>query len=141
MERIFLDTNIIIDLLAKREPFYRDAQALFTLADKNEIILCISSLTFANAYYSISKHHKELDTKMYLAKFKVLVKVLALEDKAIDLALASQFSDFEDGLQYYVAMDNDVDCIITRNTKDFTYSKIPVLTAGEFLKSRSLRLD
>ena len=134
MEKVFVDTNIIIDLLAKREPFYKDAQDLFTLSDKKEIHLCISSLSFANAYYSIAKHHKEVDAKKYLAKFKVLVTVLALEDKAIELALASEFNDFEDGLQYFTAMDNDADIIITRNKKDFKNAKIPVLTAGEYLK-------
>ena len=134
MEKVFVDTNIIIDLLAKREPFYKDAQDLFTLSDKKEIHLCISSLSLANAYYSIAKHHKEVDAKKYLAKFKVLVTVLALEDKAIELALASEFNDFEDGLQYFTAMDNDADIIITRNKKDFKNAKIPVLTAGEYLK-------
>jgi len=134
MENIFVDTNIIIDLLAKRNPFYKDAQELFTLSDKKEIQLCISSLSFANAYYSIVKHHKEVDAKKYLAKFKVLVKVLPLEDKAIELALASDFNDFEDGLQYFVAMDNESDIIITRNKKDFKKSKIPVMTAGEYLR-------
>lgn len=134
MENVFVDTNIIIDLLAKREPFYKDAQDLFTLSDKKEIQLCISSLSFANAYYSIVKHHKEIDAKKYLAKFKVLVKVLPLEDKAIELALASDFNDFEDGLQYFVAMDNESDILITRNQKDFKNSKIPVMTAGEYLR-------
>jgi predicted nucleic acid-binding protein len=134
MENVFVDTNIIIDLLAKREPFYKDAQDLFTLSDKKEIQLCISSLSLANAYYSIVKHHKEVDAKKYLAKFKVLVKVLPLEDKAIELALASDFNDFEDGLQYFVAMDNESDIIITRNKNDFKNSKIPVMTAGEYLK-------
>ena len=134
MENVFVDTNIIIDLLAKREPFYKDAQDLFTLSDKKEIQLCISSLSFANAYYSIVKHHKDVDAKKYLAKFKVLVKVLPLEDKAIELALASDFNDFEDGLQYFVAMDNESDIIITRNKKDFKSSKIPVMTAGEYLR-------
>lgn len=134
MEKVFVDTNIIIDLLAKREPFYKDAQDLFTLSDKKEIHLCISSLSFANAYYSIAKHHKEVDAKKYLAKFKVLVTVLPLEDKAIELALASEFNDFEDGLQYFTAMDNDSHIIVTRNKKDFKNSKIPVLTAGEYLK-------
>lgn len=133
MENIFVDTNIIIDLLAKREPFYKDAQDLFTLSDKKEIQLCISSLSFANAYYAIAKHHKDVDAKKYLAKFKVLVKVLPLEDKAIELSLASDFNDFEDGLQYFVAMDNASDMIITRNKKDFKNSKIPVMTAGEYL--------
>lgn len=134
MENIFVDTNIIIDLLAKRDLFYKDAQALFTLSDKREIQLCISSLSFANAYYSIVKHHKDIDAKKYLAKFKVLVKVLPLEDKAIELALVYDFNDFEDGLQYFIAMDNESDIIITRNKKDFKNAKIPVMTAGEYIR-------
>ena len=134
MENIFVDINIIIDLLAKRGLIYKDAQVLFTLSDKKEIQLCISSLSFANAYYSIVKQHKDIDTKNYLAKFKVLVKVLPLEDKAIELALASDFNDFEDGLQYFIAMDNESDIIITRNKKDFKNSKIPVMTAGEYIR-------
>ncbi|MFN2424332.1 MAG: type II toxin-antitoxin system VapC family toxin [Cryomorphaceae bacterium] len=133
MEKVFVDTNVIIDLLAKREPFFKDAQVLFTLSDKKEIELCISSLSFANAYYSIIKHHKAVDARKYLAKFKVLFTVFSLGDKAIELALASEFADFEDGLQYFIAMDNDADIIITRNKKDFRNSKIPVLTAGEYL--------
>ncbi|MFZ4649013.1 MAG: type II toxin-antitoxin system VapC family toxin [Patescibacteria group bacterium] len=134
MDKVFVDTNVVIDLLAKREPFYKDAQDLFTLSDKKEIELQISSLTFANAYYSIVKHYKAIDVKKYLLKFKVLVNILPLEDKAIELALASDFGDFEDGLQYFVAMDYEADIIITRNKKDFKNSKIPVMTAGEYLK-------
>ena len=134
MENIFVDINIIIDLLVKRGLIYKDAQVLFTLSDKKEIQLCISSLSFANAYYSIVKHHKDIDAKKYLAKFKVLVKVLPLEDKAIELALASDFNDFEDGLQYFIAMDNESDIIITRNKKDFKNAKIPVMTAGEYIR-------
>jgi predicted nucleic acid-binding protein len=134
MENVFVDTNVVIDLLAKREPFYKDAQDLFTLADKKNIQLQISSLSFANAYYSIVKHHKSVEAKKYLGKFKVLVSILPLEDKEIELSLASDFDDFEDGLQYFVALDNDSDVIITRNTKDFKTSKIPVMTPGEYLK-------
>ncbi|WP_374507296.1 type II toxin-antitoxin system VapC family toxin [Flavobacterium sp.] len=133
MEKVFVDTNIVIDLLAKREPYYKEAQDLFTLSDKKEIELQISSLTFANAYYSIVKHYKAVDAKKYLLKFKVLVTILPLDDKAIELALASDFADFEDGLQYFIAMDNESDILITRNKKDFKTSKIPVMTAGEYL--------
>ena len=133
MENIFVDTNIVIDLLAKREPFYKEAQDLFTLGDKNEVNLFISSLTFANAYYSIVRHHKEVDAKKYLSKFKVLVTILSLDAKAIELALASDFKDFEDGLQYFIAMDNEADVIITRNKKDFANANIPVMTAEEYL--------
>jgi predicted nucleic acid-binding protein len=134
MDKIFVDTNIVIDLLAKREPFYRAAQELFTLSDKKEVQLQISSLTFANAYYSIVRHYKSVDAKKYLSKFKVLVEILPLEDKAIELALASDFVDFEDGLQYFTAMDYESDIILTRNKKDFKSSKLPVMTAEEYLK-------
>lgn len=133
MEKIFVDTNIVIDLLAKREPFYIDAQNLFTLADRKETEVQISALTFANAFYSIAKHHKSIDAKKYLSQFKVLVTVLSLEDKSINLALASDFYGFEDGLQYAIAMDNNSDVIITRNKKGFKNAKIPVMTAGEYL--------
>jgi predicted nucleic acid-binding protein len=133
MENIFVDTNIVIDLLAKREPFYEEAQDLFTLGDKNEVKLFISSLTFAKAYYSIVRHHKEVDAKKYLSKFKVLVTILSLDAKAIELALASDFKNFENGWQYFTAMDNETDVIITRNKKDFTNAKIPLMTAGAYL--------
>ena len=134
MDNVFVDTNVVIDLLAKRELFYKDAQDLFTLGDRKEVKLFISSLTFANAYYSIVKHHKEVDAKKFLAQFKVLVTIVSLEDKHIELALSSNFKDFEDGLQYFIAMDNEADVIITRNKNDFKNSKIPVLTAGEYLR-------
>jgi predicted nucleic acid-binding protein len=134
MDKIFVDTNIVIDLLAKREPFYRAAQELFTLSDKKEVQLQISSLTLANAYYSIVRHYKSVDAKKYLSKFKVLVEILPLEDKAIELALASDFVDFEDGLQYFTAMDYESDIILTRNKKDFKTSKLPLMTAEEYLK-------
>lgn len=131
MDKILVDTNIVIDLLAKREPFYRAAQELFTLSDKKEVQLQISSITFANAYYSIVRHYKSVDAKKYLSKFKVLVEILPLEDKAIELALASDFVDFEDGLQYFTAMDYESDIILTRNKKDFKTSKLPAMTAEE----------
>lgn len=133
MERIFIDTNIVIDLLAKRDPFYRAAQGLFTIGDHKEVELYISALTFANAYYSILRHHKEVNAKKYLSKFKILVSILSIDDKCIELALASDFEDFEDGLQYFVALENQADVIISRNKKDFKSSRIPVMTAEEFL--------
>ena len=69
-----------------------------------------------------------------MLKFKVLVNILPLEDKAIELALASDFGDFEDGLKYFIAMDHESDIIVTRNKKNFKSSKIPVMTAGEYLR-------
>ena len=134
MSRLLIDTNIVIDLLAKRDKFYDEAADLFSRADKKEVELTISSLTFANTSYILSKFKSAKDAKEILRKFKVLVELLSLDDKITELALSDDdFPDFEDGLQYYSAIENQIEIIITRNKKDFKKSKIPVLTAKEFL--------
>jgi|SRR5690554_2632533 len=136
MTRLLIDTNIIIDLLAKRAGFYDDAAELFSLGDQRKLKLTISSLSFANTNYTLTKHKSATEARQILRKFKVLVEVLSLDDKITELALNDEsFPDFEDGLQYYSALENRIDIIITRNKKDFKNSKIPVLTAKEFLAS------
>ncbi len=134
MKKILIDTNIIIDLLAKRKLFYEDAAKLFSKADRKQLKLAISALSFANTNYILSKLTSAKEAREILRKFKVLVEVLSLDDKITELALSDEsFSDFEDGLQYYSAIENEVDIIITRNKKDFKNSKLPVLTAKEYL--------
>jgi predicted nucleic acid-binding protein len=135
MKKLFLDTNIILDLLANRMPFYMEAAELFSLADKKKIELFISSLSLADTNYILSRQNPEMEVRKILRKFKVLVNILPLDDKITDLALNSEFRDFEDALQYLTAIENDQNIIITRNQSDFKDSKIPVMTAGEFLKS------
>jgi predicted nucleic acid-binding protein len=134
MKRILIDTNIVIDLLSKRKDFYNDAANLFSLADKKELKLAISSLTFANTNYILTKLKSAKEAREILRKFKVLVELLSLDDKITELSLSDEsFPDFEVGLQYYSAIENEIDIIITRNKKDFKNSKLPVLTAKEYL--------
>jgi predicted nucleic acid-binding protein len=134
MKKILIDTNIVIDLLSKRKDFYEDAANLFSQADKKELNLSISALTFANTNYILTKLKSAKDAREILRKFKVLVELLSLDDKITELALSDDsFPDFEDGLQYYTAIENDIDLIISRNKKDFKNSKLPVLTAKEYL--------
>jgi len=136
MSKILIDTNIVIDLLAKREPFYNSAAQLFSLADKQKLELSISSLTFANTNYILSRLKSTQEAREILRRFRVLIKVLQLNDKLIDLALNdNNFKDFEDGLQYYMAIENEQDVIITRDLQDFKESKLPVMTADEYLIS------
>jgi predicted nucleic acid-binding protein len=135
MKNLFLDTNIVLDLLAERLPFYTEAAKLFSLADKKKLKLSISSLCLADAHYILSRQNPEIEVRKVLRKFKVLVNVLPLDDKITDLALNSDFKDFEDAIHYFTAIENDQDMIITRNQHDFKESKIPVMTAGEFIKS------
>jgi len=137
MNKLFIDTNIVIDLLAKRHPFYADAASLFSLADKKKVVLSISALTFANTHYTLLKGKKPNEAKSILRKLKLIVTVWPLDDKTIGLALNdNMFKDFEDGLQYFTAIENNQDIIITRNLKDFKKSKLPAMTAEQFLKGR-----
>ena len=133
-KKIFVDTDVVFDLLAKREPFYEYAARLFTNADKKEVIICVSSLCFGNLNCILSKQKTAIEARKILSRFKVLVKVLPVDDKVIELALNSDFGDFEDAIQYYCAIEHGINILVTRNLKDFKHAKIPVLTAEEFVK-------
>lgn len=134
MKKLFLDTNVVIDLLAKREGFYKAAVALFTLSYKKEIILYVSPMTYATAAYLLRKQG-EAQVKQLLRNLRLLSEVTTANDMVVDDALASSFKDYEDALQYYSALKHNVDCIITRNIIDFKNAKIPVLSPDEFLAS------
>lgn len=136
MKRLFIDTNIVIDLLSRREPFYDEAANLFSLADRKIIKLTISSLTVANTSYILLRQTDSKKAKEILRKLRLIVNILPLDDKIIGLALNDDsFSDFEDGLQYFTATENNQDLIITRNLKDFKASKLPAMTARQFLET------
>ena len=134
MSKLLIDTNIVLDLLAKREPFYKSAAQVFSLADKHKLKLTVSSLTFANTNYVLARLKSAKEAREILRKFKILVKILSLNEKIVDLALNDEdFKDFEDGLQYYTAIENNQDFIITRDLRDFKQAKIPVMTANDYL--------
>ena len=136
MEKILVDTNVVLDLLGNRKEFLQEAKELFTLGDKGIVKLCVSSLSIATTYYILSQHLKIDEARKLIRRFKVLVEVLGVDDKIIELSLDSRFKDFEDAIQYYCGLENNVDLIITRNQKDFKHSNIPVLSAKEYIEMR-----
>ena len=136
MRQIFIDTNVVLDLLAKRKPWYDDAALLFSLADKGHFQIFVSSLTFSNISYVLSKLKTTEEARNILRRFRLLADVVSVDEKVVDLALNdSNFKDFEDGLQYYSALENNLEIIISRNSRDFKYSETTVMTPNEFLVS------
>jgi len=133
MKRVLVDTNIILDLLSQRIKFFKASQDFFTYALDNDIELYVSTLSFANTHYILKEQLKLSKVRQSLRKFKALVKVASFDDKALELALEEGFGDFEDGVQYYIAIENSCEAIITRNKKDFKKSSIPTLNAAEFV--------
>lgn len=134
-DKLFLDTNVVIDLLGEREPFYDSAAKIATLADKGKILVYVSALTYSTIYYLLARFEDKEIVKEKIRKFKVIVETSDLTEKVIDKGLESKFSDFEDALQYYCALKMDCNIIISRNGKDFKESDIPVLTPDEYLNS------
>lgn len=135
MKKQILDTNIVIDLLDKREPFCYDAVRLFTMAYNKKVQLLVSPMTYATASFLLRKHGTE-EVRRLLNNFRLLSRVTTANERTVDESLVSQFADFEDALQYYSALTAKAEAIITRNKKDFANSKIPVMTAGEYLAAR-----
>lgn len=136
-KRIFLDTNVILDLLGERDPFYEEAAKLATLADNGKITLVVSPLSFATVNYILSKYESPQIAREKLRKFKILCELCNLDESIVDKGLNSSFTDFEDSLQYFSAVASDCKIIISRNSKDFKNSLIPVMTAAEYLSSLS----
>ncbi|GAA4312574.1 PIN domain-containing protein [Nibribacter koreensis] len=134
MADIFIDTDVCLDLLAQRDPHYTYAASLFTMADKGEITLYVSSLSFSNLNYLLSRQYSIAEARRILSKFKVLVKVLAVDDKIIELALHSKFTDFEDAIQYFTAIETGITVLLTRNLKDYKKAEITVQTPELYLK-------
>ena len=135
MMRLFLDTNIVVDLLEGREPFCYDAAQLFTLAHEKKVELLVSPMTFSTASFLLRKHGSE-GVRNLLSNLRQLVRVTISDEQTVDDSIASQFKDFEDAMQYYTALNAKAEIIITRNGKDFTASKLPVMTATEYLANR-----
>ena len=136
MEKVFVDTDIVLDLLSNREPFYSHSAHLFSEADKGKIRIHVSSLTFSNLNYILSRQYSVDQARKKLLKFKTLVTVLSVTDKVVELALSSDFKDFEDGLQYFAAIENNLKTLLTRNLKDYKTAEITVMTAEQFLKGK-----
>lgn len=134
-DRIFLDTNVVLDLLGERVPFYNPAAKIATLADLGQIEIIVSALTYSTVYFLLSRYEKASVAKEKIRKFKILAETSDLIDAIIDKSLSSKFSDFEDSLQYYCAVEKKCKVLITRNVKDFKESDIPVLTPNEYLNS------
>lgn len=135
MKNIFIDTNILIDFLTDRKPFDFQAGKIFTLSEQKIIHCGVSSLSIANTHYHLLKLLNLEAANELLRKFKILLEVHPLNEKLIDLALnTSDFTDFEDALQYFTALEFRYEGILTRNQKDFKKSILPILTPDQFLE-------
>lgn len=133
MKKVFVDTNVLLDILLERTPWANDAAVLFSMADRKEIELLCCSLSFSTAIYLMQRFkytRKEIVSKLSI--IKSICTVTTVNEAVIDRMLQSDFNDLEDAIQYYSALAFGAEVIVTRNIKDFTASKIPVVSPHDF---------
>lgn len=131
--RAYIDTNILVDLVLSRQEFLSDAQRVFAVGYAGEAQLMVSALSFVNTVYLAQKYKFPLeevfDKLRLIAGF---VEVVDLRGQNVVDVLDSGWKDYEDATQHRSAIDEQADCIVTRNTKDYKDSIIEVLTPNEF---------
>lgn len=129
--KLFLDTNIVIDYLAKRQPFAEDVCQMVMLCCQKNYELCVSSLSFATVYHVLRKQYAHEHLLALLSDITGLFSIAAVDGKIVQDALSSNFTDFEDAIQCYTAVADNADVIVTRNVKDFGPSPLLVKTPAE----------
>lgn len=131
--KLFLDTNVVIDVLAAREPFVTDSRTVFSLCETGKAEGCISALTLCTISYVLRKLVTPVTMRARLRDLRNVLTPIDLSVSLLDKAISSKLADFEDAVQFYTAVYSEADYIITRNVKHFPQENIPVLTPTDFL--------
>ena len=131
--KLFLDTNVVIDVIAAREPFVADSTAVFNLCETGKVEGIISALTLCTISYILRKYVTPGTMRTKLQLFRNVLTPVDLSVSLLDKTLASSISDFEDAVQFYTAVYSEADYIITRNAKHFPSNHIPVLSPTDYL--------
>jgi predicted nucleic acid-binding protein len=133
MTKIFIDSDVVLDFLTRREPFHEDAMRIFEYASRGKLKLFVSSLSVNNINYVVSKLESAEKAKKQLIALLDIIEILPVGKSTVKKSLFSDFRDFEDGLQNFCAEEGKLSTIITRNTKDYSFSHLVIQTPREFL--------
>lgn len=118
-KKVFLDINLILDVLLKRDKLYKAPALIFKAVENEKIEGFICALSYPTLFYILSKELDKENAINILNKIRVIFHVSKVDDKIIDKSLISAFKDFENAIQYYSSLDINTDYFVTRNIKDF----------------------
>lgn len=133
MIRVFFDTNIMIDVIGRREHFCKPSLQIMSLADRGLIRIYVSAMSYATASFILGRYNKGIDILQEFSKFMKITTATPVDAATIEQSIQSEFKDFEDAMQYFSARNEEIDYLITRNKRDFSASTIPVLEPQEFV--------
>lgn len=137
--RVLIDTNIVLDFLLQREPFTQDAELIFQAIDSGQIIGYVTATTLTDIFYISRKHTRSVEQARQAVLETLTAMVICPVNRAVlESAFRSGLADFEDAVQIFSAVDQELDAILTRDAKGFLSSSIPVLSTQELLQRLGL---
>ncbi|HID28753.1 MAG TPA: PIN domain-containing protein [Desulfobacterales bacterium] len=131
--KLFLDTNLLLDVLAEREPFYAAAARLWSMAETGQCTALVSAISFNNVFYIVRKARDAQTARRALILLRDVFIGVAPDQAILNQAIDSEIPDFEDAIQFYSAVHAGADYLITRNADDFPVGSLPILDPQEFL--------
>jgi len=133
--RLFIDSDVILDLVLQREEHFEFAQHLFVQYQQGKCVLFSSSIVVANLHFIIRKMHDVKFANSSVSFVSKHFKIIDASNEDIESSIQSKFSDFEDGVQYFSALrSKKIDALITRNVKDYKHAQLPVFTPKQWCK-------
>lgn len=130
---VFIDTNVVVDYLSKREPFYDNAAFIFEMVKQNLIKAVVSSLTLVNCAYIMRQYYEKQIVLEKLSRFMEMLEVSEINVETIKNAINTHPFDFEDAVQYFSSINYIPDLIITRDNKGFRDFQTSVMTPSDFI--------
>jgi predicted nucleic acid-binding protein len=130
---ILVDTNVILDVLARREPFYPPAAALWSAVERGQAQACVSAISFNNTYYILRRYGSEAKAREGVRAVRDVFSVVPLDMQVLNLSIDSPLHDFEDAIQLHSAVRAGASHLITRDPSDFSESPVAIVTPDEYL--------
>ena len=133
MMNLFVDTNVLLDVIAKRVQFLADSSAIWSLAESGQVTGLIASVSVTNIYYIIRKLSDHRTAMRAMVELRGIFTFAACDGQVISQAIEARMPDFEDAVQYFSALHAGADVLVTRNPKHFPRGAVPVVTPTEYL--------
>jgi len=133
MMKVFVDTNVLLDVLGRREPHYEDAAHIWTLAETGKLEAHVSAISFTNVFYIVRRFRNRRAARQAVKWMRDVFHIAPCDDKILHQAIDADWVDLEDAVQYFSAWRVDASCIITRNAGGYARSEMDVLSPEEFL--------
>ncbi|MDI3237173.1 PIN domain-containing protein [Acinetobacter ursingii] len=132
-ERIFIDSDVILDMALARQPFVEASQKVIALCEKGTFTGCISSNSVANVYYILRKLGGDEKARVFIKQLLIFLVIIPVDHAGITKALNSQFTDFEDAIQHFTALSFGCGKIVTRNIQDYKFAELDVVLPSVFV--------